>query len=111
MQGRGDPCFGKGKRRNGVQLYIIVYFDPFLDLWGRKTLKIRLNYPLGTFLVLFGSFSFFCDFCPFRTFLLIFLLCKASDKRVGGPLFLGERGYPALFCFYNSDPLRTRTVL
>jgi hypothetical protein len=47
---------------------------------------------------------FFEIFNLFPTFLLIFLLNKASNERVkGGPSYLDERGVAPL----NSDPFRT----
>jgi hypothetical protein len=72
----------------------MVSFDPFLNLYGLKTLTIAQLTLLGPILALLNLLlAFFAIFAIFRTFLVIFLLNKASDERVGGgPSFLDERG-------------------
>jgi hypothetical protein len=57
-------------------------------LYGLKTLKNRSNDPLGpSFGSVYLLWSFFAIFALFRTFLMIFLLNKASDERGVAPPF------------------------
>jgi hypothetical protein len=51
-------------------------FDPFLDLYGRKTLKNRSNDPLGS---IFGTFCLF---------FVVFIFKKNSFSEISSGLFL-----------------------
>jgi hypothetical protein len=87
-RGGGYPFLGQGERRNGVKLNTNVFFTTFLTRMSKKFKR-----PIWAYF-----WHFVPTFCVFRNlfflflrFLEIFLLYKASDKRVGA-LFLGRMG-------------------
>jgi hypothetical protein len=88
----GYPFLGQEEKRisvNDIKLGLLILLGLLWQKNAQKSLKQSIGPIFGT---LYLFFAFFPISAFFGTFLVISLLFKVSDERVGGSLFIGQKG-------------------